>query len=431
MAEAAGHRRALMVVLGAEQSRARERSPSKLATGVWAPGYVHYPRHMLSRVRILTITTGFLGFIGLLPATASAVVTAQPDAMQVAAAMTDGTSTQVTGASWLMRPPKGNASAVSDVPLLGMPLAGASFAVLSTGNADAISAGDQNYHASINNDGPARGGSDMDGVVLKIDLKVPAGANCLSFGFRFLSEEYPQYVGKKYNDGFIAELDKNTWTTTDSAITAPDNFAFDPTGAVVSVNATGATSVKAEDAVGTVYGGGTAMLYAATPVTAGARSLYLSIFDQGDRILDSTVMLDKLIVGTTAAGECKGGASIAPPPSITPPATPTGPATIFGKNGIVSAPSNKTCISRRNFKIRIRKRAGVTYIAAFVWLNGKRVATRRGKRITAPVDLRNLPKGKYTVKIRVVTSTGRVINGTRKYRTCAKKRTPSKKNPKL
>ena len=74
-------------------------------------------------------------------------------------------------------------------------------------------------------------------------------------------------------------------------------------------------------------------------------------------------------------------------------------------------------------------RAGLTYIAAFVWVNGKRVATRRGSRITAPINLRGLPKGRYAVKIRVVTSTGQVINGTRRYRTCAKKQSSTGKRP--
>lgn len=364
----------------------------------------------------------------LVPAAAGAAVTVQPDAAQVVAAMTDGASAKVTGASWVMRPPQGNASAVGDAPLLGFPLAGPTFAVLSTGNADAFTTGDQGSHISINNSGPARGGSDRDAVVLKIDLNVPAGANCLSFGFRFLSEEYPEYVGKKYNDAFIAELDKNTWTTDSSNITAPDNFAFDPTGAVISINSTGATTVKAEEAAGTTLDGATPILYAATPISPGAHALYLSLFDQGDAALDSIVMLDKLVVGTTVAGACKGGASTAPPPT-TPPATKA-PTTIFGTNGVVSAPSNKQCLSRRNFRIRIRKRAGTKYIAVFVWVNGKRAASQRGKRVTAPVDLRNLPKGRYTVKIRAVTSTGRVINGTRKYRTCTKKQI-SGKRPKL
>ncbi|MEI2703635.1 MAG: choice-of-anchor L domain-containing protein [Baekduia sp.] len=382
-------------------------------------------------LRALSILLTFSLLAATQVATAVAATTAEPDPTQVATAMAEGTSTAVTGASWVTRPPLNAPSAVSDVATLGLPNAGSRFAVLSTGSADALLSGPQTYSASVNNGGDARaGGSDRDAIVLKVDIKVPQGANCMSFAFRFASDEYPEYVGKSFNDGFIAELDSNSWTTSGTTISAPGNFAFDPTGAVVSVNATGATTVKAEEAAGTIYDGGTPILYAATPVTPGDHSLYLSLFDVGDASLDSAVLLDNLVVGTAAAGACKGGATIAPPPTAAP--APTQPAAtkpaIFGPAGIVTAPSNKKCISRRNFRIRIKKRAGLTYIAAFVWVNGKRVATRRGSRITAPIDLRGLPKGKYTVKIRVVTSTGQVINGTRRYRTCTKKaKTPGRR----
>ena len=40
-----------------------------------------------------------------------------------------------------------------------------------------------------------RGDTDYDVAILRIDLNVPAGVNCLSsFDFRYLSEEYPEFV---------------------------------------------------------------------------------------------------------------------------------------------------------------------------------------------------------------------------------------------
>jgi hypothetical protein len=57
-----------------------------------------------------------------------------------------------------------------------------------------------------------------------------------------------------------------------------------------------------------------------------------------------------------------------------------------------------------------------------VAVNGVRVITRRGSRITAPVDLRGLPKGRFTVRIAVITQFGEAITGTRRYITCAGKR---------
>jgi len=59
-----------------------------------------------------------------------------------------------------------------------------------------------------------------------------------------------------------------------------------------------------------------------------------------------------------------------------------------------------------------------------VRLNGKRVATRRGKRVTAPINLRGLPKGRFKVRITVKLADGRTVNGTRRYRTC----TPRKRS---
>ena len=57
-----------------------------------------------------------------------------------------------------------------------------------------------------------------------------------------------------------------------------------------------------------------------------------------------------------------------------------------------------------------------------VRVNGKLVRTVRGKRITAQVDLRGLPRGRFRVKIEVRTVDGRKVSATRRYRTCAPKR---------
>ena len=51
-------------------------------------------------------------------------------------------------------------------------------------------------------------------------------------------------------------------------------------------------------------------------------------------------------------------------------------------------------------------------------VNGKRVKVLRGKRLTSHVNLRGLPKGRFTVKIKLQLANGKVITGTRRYRTC-------------
>jgi hypothetical protein len=159
--------------------------------------------------------------------------------------------------------------------------------------------------------GHVRGDSDYDVTILRIDLNVPVGANCMvGLDFRFYSEEFPEYVGSAYNDAFIAELDSSTWSTSGSTISAPRNFAFDPSGNPISVNAAGVTSMSAANAGGTTFDGATPLLRAATPITPGAHRLYLSIFDQGDHVFDSAVLIDGLRFGvvTDPETQCKPGA---------------------------------------------------------------------------------------------------------------------------
>ena len=89
----------------------------------------------------------------------------------------------------------------------------------------------------------------------------------------------------------------------------------------------------------------------------------------------------------------------------------------------------KKCLSRRSFKIRLKEPRGDALTSAEVFLNGKSIEVRKGKRLTAPINLKGLPKGRYTVKIVAKTVLGKTISGKRKYRTCAKKRRGGSKSP--
>ena len=83
----------------------------------------------------------------------------------------------------------------------------------------------------------------------------------------------------------------------------------------------------------------------------------------------------------------------------------------------------KRCLSKRSFRIRLREPRGDALESAVIRLNGKVIRRRKaGTRITAPISLKGLPKGRYTLKITAETVLGRTISGTRKYRTCVPKR---------
>lgn len=91
---------------------------------------------------------------------------------------------------------------------------------------------------------------------------------------------------------------------------------------------------------------------------------------------------------------------------------------------IVTLPKQgKQCFSRRSFKIRLKEPAGDALVSAQVSRNGKRIAVSKvGGRLTATIRLTGSPRGRYTIKISAKTVLGKTIKGSRKYRTCAKKR---------
>jgi hypothetical protein len=102
-----------------------------------------------------------------------------------------------------------------------------------------------------------------------------------------------------------------------------------------------------------------------------------------------------------------------------PPATPGVqlPSAAFGSRGLLETPSNRRCVSRRFFRIKLRRRFQPAIVAVTVRLRGVTRVLRRRPWGTI-VDLRGLPRGRFTVRITALTRTGRTIRGTRKYRTC-------------
>lgn len=271
--------------------------------------------HRRSSTRILLAMAA--GWLACAAASERAQATILPtsDPLTLATAM-EHVPGVVTGALFGALPSSGTPHGVgmlagTATALAGFPTSGTEFAILTSGNASFADQPNVSDSTGANLGGGAvRGDTDRDVSVLRIDVDVPEGANCLSIDFRFLSDEFPEYVGSSVNDAFIAELDTSTWSTAGNVISAPNNFAFDPFGNVISINTAGPTSMTSDEAAGTTYDGATPLLTASTPVTSGAHSLYLSIFDQGDNIFDSAVFIDRLIVGTAAPGGCEPGARL-------------------------------------------------------------------------------------------------------------------------
>lgn len=229
-------------------------------------------------------------------------------ATKLAKSIVQGNPGTVINSKFVTIPPGGAPVAVGNRPLAGFPRKGGKFAILSTGCALFADRPDNSRKTGCRNAGVKTKGA-RDVIVWRIRFRVPKGANCLSFRFKFLSEEYREWVGSEFSDAFIAEVGRSpTWNAAsnrDPRITAPDNFATTRDGELISINSTGVARVSSAAARGTTYDAATGKLRASTRVKPGKHLLYLSLFDQGDRQYDSTVFLDRLLV--RHADNCRSG----------------------------------------------------------------------------------------------------------------------------
>jgi Ca2+-binding RTX toxin-like protein len=134
-----------------------------------------------------------------------------------------------------------------------------------------------------------------------------------------------------------------------------------------------------------------------------------------------------------AGGGGGGGGALSPPPAAAPspapapaPAPQPAPRAPLARlpafTRIATLPSARRCVSRRSFRIRLRQPSGPRVVSATVTVNGRRVQVVRGARLTVPVNLRGLPRGRFTVRIVLTLADGRKVSGSRRYRTCAPRR---------
>jgi hypothetical protein len=141
-----------------------------------------------------------------------------------------------------------------------------------------------------------------DYTELKLELAVPTNAMGFSFDFNFMSVEFPEWLCSEFDDTFLAYLESEAFT---------GNVSFDSMGNRVSINvgfftvcdpALGVSCTGDGDLAGTGYqndpsaftdGGGTGWLTTTAPVVPGEKAtLTFMIWDEGDHVLDSAVILD-------------------------------------------------------------------------------------------------------------------------------------------
>ena len=149
-----------------------------------------------------------------------------------------------------------------------------------------------------------------DSAGLRLVIKTPTSARSLRFAFDFYSSEFPSFVCSEFSDTFVALLAPVPPSLRDG------NICFDAQGGIVGVDTTFMRACNPTSAGGKRFtcplgptplfdtgfqdplGGGVASgwLQTSAPVSVPGETITLSflIWDSGDGIADSTVLLDAL-----------------------------------------------------------------------------------------------------------------------------------------
>ncbi len=101
----------------------------------------------------------------------------------------------------------------------------------------------------------------------------------------------------------------------------------------------------------------------------------------------------------------------------------TAPLPAAGLAGFIQSlrPSAKACVSGRHFKIHLAEPQNDPFKTLRITLRGHRITMlRRGDYLVGTVNLKGVPVGAFTLKIKATTVLGLDLTGSRTYHTCAK-----------
>lgn len=188
------------------------------------------------------------------------------------------------------------------------PTEGGEYLVMTTGDSDVALTPDDEGDTGGDNNGADFGGEGFDLAIMTLELTVPSGASQFQFDFKFFSEEFPEFVGSEFNDGFFGDLGPFSITFDGNTPESPANIIFDQNGDPVTINTTGALGMNAANASGTTYDGATPVVTTSLDLSSegfqpgDTFTLTFSLFDVGDSVYDSAVFLDNFRFATGAGG---------------------------------------------------------------------------------------------------------------------------------
>jgi hypothetical protein len=89
-----------------------------------------------------------------------------------------------------------------------------------------------------------------------------------------------------------------------------------------------------------------------------------------------------------------------------------------GGQRLGATPASRSCVDRRKFSVRLHQPRRRRIVSAVGYVNGKRVTSARGRRVTR-LTLRRLPPRTFTVRIVATTNRGSRTVTTHRYRGCS------------
>lgn len=157
-----------------------------------------------------------------------------------------------------------------------------------------------------------------DPAALEVDIRVPTNAQSFGFNLNFYTFEFPAFICSEYNDFYVTMLSPPPPGQPDG------NISFDQDSNPISVNNSLLQVCESQEAGGmgkffpcplgmglldsTGFEGhaATGWLQTVAPVTPGSViTLRFAIWDSGDEILDSTVLIDNFLWSLEAATEAE------------------------------------------------------------------------------------------------------------------------------
>jgi hypothetical protein len=126
---------------------------------------------------------------------------------------------------------------------------------------------------------------------------------------------------------------------------------------------------------------------------------------------------------------CYTSTLIEPLPASASAGSGTGKSGVAGsKESLTFSPSNKKCLSLRLFKIHLLEPKYDPLKTVSITIGRRKIASaHKGDYVVAAINLKGLPKGAFTIKIKAVTVLGNHLSDSRTYHTCAKKLKPHNK----